>query len=104
MTNIRQTCLTCARFSISGPTMKPGVSHNDKIGSPWALQICIKRATLSAPSASIAPAMCMELLAMTPNGRPSMRRNPVTMLGPNFGLISRNESVSAIALITVRTL
>ena len=66
---MRQTWRTSAVFSASGPTMKPGVSHSDRIGMSKASQSCMKRAALSAASASIAPPRCIGLLAMTPNGR-----------------------------------
>ncbi len=72
MTNIRHTWRTSAVSSTSGPTMKPGVSHRKSSGRSKASQSCMKRAALSAPSPSIAPARCSGLLAITPTGRPSM--------------------------------
>ena len=46
---------TAASTSASGPTMKPGVSHSEMIGSPADSQSVRKSAILSAASASIAP-------------------------------------------------
>ena len=52
---MRETCRTCACFSTSGPTMKPGVSHSERTGRAYASQSWRKRAALSAAGASIAP-------------------------------------------------
>ena len=82
--------------------MNPGVSHSDRIGRSCASQSCMKRAALSAPSASMAPPMCLGLLAITPKGRPSMRMSAVIMPGPKWGRSSRTEPVSASVSITVR--
>ena len=73
VTNMRDACRTSAVFSTSGPTMMPGVSQSDRIGRSKASQSCMKRAALSAPSLSMAPARCIGLFAMRPIGRPSMR-------------------------------
>src|ERR1700691_1502622 len=72
-TNMRLTWRTRAVSSASGPTMKPGVSHRDRIGSPNASHSWRKRAALSALAASMAPARCIGLLAITPTARPSTR-------------------------------
>ena len=63
--------------------MMPGVSHRNSSGMSNASHSCMKRAALSAPSLSIAPARCVGLFAITPIGRPSMRMNAVTMPSPN---------------------
>ena len=101
VTNMREKCLTVAVFSASGPTMKPGVSHRNSIGSPNASHSCMNRAALSAPSASIAPPRCAGLLAITPSGRPSLgRASAVTMPAPKPRRSSSTSSSSA--SITVR--
>ncbi len=58
-----------------------------------ASQSCMKRAALSEPSLSIAPARWTGLLAMTPIGRPSMRMRAVTMPMPKSRRSSRTEPV-----------
>ena len=55
VTNIRAKWRTVAVRSASGPTMNPGVSHRNRIGSSNASHSCMNRAALSAPWASIAP-------------------------------------------------
>ncbi len=62
--------------------MKPGVSISETIGSACASQSCMKRAALSAASASMAPPRCAGSLARTPTGRPSTRASAVTMPAP----------------------
>ena len=94
-TNMRLTWRTSAVSSASGPTMKPGVSHSESTGSPNASHNCKNRAALSALSASMAPAPCMGLLAMTPIARPSIRANAVTSPGANDGRSSRTDPSSA---------
>ena len=70
-----------------------------------ASQSCMKRAALSAPSESTAPPVGeLELLAMTPTGRPSIRMKAVTMDSPNLGRSSSIESTSPRVSITVRML
>ncbi len=101
-TNMRLTRRTSAVFSASGPTMKPGVSHSDRIGNPNASQSCRKRAALSAQGASIAPAMNIGLLAIRPNGAPSMRTSAVIMPGAKSRRSSSTEPVSASVSITLR--
>ena len=91
-TNMRQTWRTWPRRSISGPTMKPGVSISETSGSPCASQSCMKRAALSAASASIAPPRWDGSLARTPTGRPSMRASAVTMPAPKSRRSSSTES------------
>ena len=95
MTNRRLQWRTSAVFSTSGPTMMPGVSQRKRIGMSKASQSCMKRAALSAPSLSMAPARCVGLLAMTPSGRPSMRTSAVTMPAPKSRRSSSTEPVSA---------
>ena len=56
---------------------------------------CMKRAALSAPSLSMAPARWAGLLAMMPTGRPSMRTSAVTMPRPKPRRSSSTEPVSA---------
>ena len=51
--------------------MKPGVSTSETIGSPCASHSCMKRAALSAASASIAPPRCGGLLAISAD-RPAL--------------------------------
>ena len=75
--------------------MKPGVSHSDSRGSPNAWHSCMKRAALSAHPASIAPAPCIGLLAMTPVARPSTRASAVTIPGENDGRSSSTDPSSA---------
>ena len=103
-TNMRQQCRTSAVFSISGPTMMPGVSHRNRIGRSNASQSCMKRAALSAPSLVIAPARCVGLLATMPIGRPSMRASAVTMPWPEVAAqLEHRLPVSASVSITRRT-
>ena len=102
-TNMRLTWRTSAVSSASGPTMKPGVSHSERTGSPNASHSCRKRAALSALAASIAPARCSGLLAMTPIARPSIRASAVTMPGANDGRSSRTDPSSASSSIARRT-
>ena len=83
--------------------MIPGVSHRNKSGMSKASQSCMKRAALSAPSLSIAPARWVGLLAITPSGRPSTRTSDVTMPCPKPRRSSSTESVSASVSITRRT-
>ena len=82
ITNIRDACRTSAVFSTSGPTMIPGVSHRNSSGMSNASHSCMKRAALSAPSLTIAPARCAGLFAMIPIGRPSIRASAVTIPSP----------------------
>ena len=102
-TNIRLTWRTRAVSSASGPTMNPGVSHRDSSGRQKASHSCMKRAALSAHPASIAPARCIGLLAITPTGRPSMRTSAVTMPGANDGRSSSTDPSSARSSIARRT-
>ena len=101
-TNIRDTRRTSEVFSASGPTMKPGVSHNERIGSPNASQSCMNRAALSAHGPSMAPARWMGLFAINPNGAPSMRTSAVIIPGANSGRNSSTDPVSQTASITLR--
>ena len=48
MTNIRAMWRTAPVASDSGPTMKPGVSQRNTIGTSNASQHCMNRAALSA--------------------------------------------------------
>ena len=83
--------------------MMPGVSHSDSIGMSKASQSCMKRAALSAVAASIAPPRCVGLLAITPDGRPSMRTSAVTMPWPEAAARSSStEPSSASVAITAR--
>src|SRR5262249_57963810 len=73
-----QTCALpifqlCDAFDI------PIVSHSDTIGMSKASQSWRKRAALSPASASIAPPRWRGLLAIRPNGLPSMRIKAVIM-------------------------
>ena len=79
--NMREKWRTVAVRSASGPTMKPGVSQRNSSGSAKPSQSCMKRAALSAPSASIAPPRWRGSLAITPNGRPAWRASAVTIPG-----------------------
>ena len=99
-TNRREQWRTSAVASASGPTIIPGVSISETIGSPKASQSCMKRAALSAPSLVIAPAMCIGLLATIPSGRPSIRASAVTMPGANAGRSVVTEPPSASASTT----
>ena len=101
-TNIRLTWRTWPRLSISGPTMKPGVSMSETSGSACASHSCMKRAALSAASASIAPPRCIGLLAIRPTGRPSMRASAVTMPAPKPARSSSAEPGSTSASTTAR--
>ena len=77
-TNMRLTWRTSAVSSASGPTMKPGVSHSERTGSPKASHSCRKRAALSALAASMAPARCMRVVgdhADRPALHPGQRRH-----------------------------
>ena len=103
VTNIRDACRTSAVFSTSGPTMMPGVSHRNSSGMSKASHSCMKRAALSAPLLSIAPARCTGLLAISPTGRPSIRISAVTIPGPKWRRISSTEPVSASVSMTART-
>ena len=82
--------------------MKPGVSHSDSSGMSKASQSCMKRAALSPAGASIAPPRCFGLLAIRPNGLPSMRMKAVIMPTPKSRRISSTEPSSASRSITVR--
>ena len=82
--------------------MKPGVSHKKRIGSSKASHSCMKRAALSALAASMAPARCSGLLAITPTGRPSRRTSAVTMPGANAGRSSSTDPSSASSSIARR--
>jgi hypothetical protein len=64
-----------------GPTIIPGVSTSETIGSSKASHSCMNRAALSAASLVIAPALYRVSLAMTPIGRPSMRTSAVAISG-----------------------
>ena len=99
---MRQTWRTSAVFSASGPTMKPGVSQSETIGMSKASQSCMKRAALSAASESIAPPRCFGLLAIRPNGRPSMRTSAVTIPTPKAARSSSTEPSSASVPMTAR--
>ena len=74
--------LTAPSFSLSGPTINPGVSTSETIGMEYKLHISIKSDILSALSLSIAPPRCLQSLATKPNGIPSILINPVTILFP----------------------
>ena len=81
-TNIAPNRRTVAVRSASGPTMKPGVSHSETTGSPYASQMPRNRVALSAASASIAPPRWVGSLASTATGWPSSRANAVRMPTP----------------------
>ena len=83
--------------------MIPGVSHRNSIGMSNASHSWMKRAPLSAPSLSIAPARCFGLFATTPNGRPSILINAVIIVSPKSRRISSTDPVSAIVSMTSRT-
>ena len=80
-TRSRDAWRTSPVASASGPTMKPGVSMSERIGSPKASQSCMKRAALSAAPLVIAPAEWRVSLATIPTGRPSIRTRAVTISG-----------------------
>ena len=94
VTNIRQACRTSAVVSTSGPTMIPGVSQSDRIGMSKASQSCMKRAALSAASASMAPASWRGSLAITPSGRPPRRARAVAIAPPKPARSSSTEPSS----------
>ncbi len=102
VTNILAAWRTSAVFSISGPTMMPGVSHKLRMGISKASQSCKNLAALSAPSLSIAPERNSGLLAMMPIGRPSILARAVIMPRPKCARSSSTESVSANKLMTSR--
>jgi hypothetical protein len=81
VTSMREARRTSAVASCSGPTMKPGVSTSETIGSPKASHSVISRAALSDAAAVIAPARNFVLFAITPTGRPSIRASAVTISG-----------------------
>ena len=62
--------------------MKPGVSIRLTMGSPCALHSCMKRAPLSAASASMAPPRCLRVVGHQAHGRPSIRASAVWMPAP----------------------
>ena len=95
VTNIREPWRTVAVFSASGPTMKPGVSHRDSIGTSKASHSCMNREALVAPSESMAPPRWRGSLAISPMGRPSMRTKAVIMPRPKAGRSSSTEPASA---------
>jgi hypothetical protein len=103
VTNMRETWRTWATRSISGPTMNPGVSHRNSTGRSKPSQSCMKRAALSAASASMAPPRWFGSLATRPIGRPSTRTSDVTIPAPNPRRSSRTEPSSHSASMTVRT-
>src|SRR3990167_2500359 len=74
--NWRLTRRTAPAASLSGPTMKPGVSQRLSTGRSKASHSCRKRAAFSAPSQSMAPPRWRGSLAISPIGRPSMRTKP----------------------------
>ena len=74
--------LTAPSFSLSGPTMKPGVSTNETIGMFLSLHKSKKSETLSADSESTAPPRCLQSLAMKAAACPSIRIKPVTIAFP----------------------
>ena len=94
VTNSRLQWRTSAVFSTSGPTIIPGVSTSVTTGRSNASHSCRKRAALSAPSLSIAPARWAGLLATTPTGRPSTRASAVTMPRPKSRRSSSTLPVS----------
>ena len=102
-TKRRLTWRTSAVFSASGPTIMPGVSQSIRSGRSKASQSCMKRAALSAPSRSMAPARWLGSLATTPSGRPSMRMSAVTMPSPKCRRSSSTEPASASVRMTART-
>ena len=59
--------------TISGPTMRPGVSQRIKSGMSKASQIWTKRAAFSQAGPSMAPARNIGWLAITPTVRPPWR-------------------------------
>ena len=62
--------------------MKPGVSISETIARPCVSHRRMKRAALSAASASIAPPRCSGLLARMPIGRPPRRASTVCTARP----------------------
>ena len=92
---MRTQCLTSAVRSTSGPTIIPGQSIRLSTGMSKASQSWMKRAPLSAPSESMAPARWCGLLAITPIGWPSTRMKAVMTPMPNFSRISSTEPTSA---------
>ena len=73
---------TAPSFSLSGPTIKPGVSVRDTSGSLNALQMLRNWAAFSADTESMAPPICWQSFAIKATGRPSSRIKPVIMLRP----------------------
>ena len=94
--NMRRAWRTKAVRSASGPTMIPGQSMRLRMGMSKASQSWTKRAPLSAPGESTAPARWCGLFAITPIGRPSTLMKAVMTPIPNFSRISRTEPLSAI--------
>ena len=62
----------------------------------------MKRAALSEPSLSMAPARWFGLLARMPTGWPSIRASAVTMPSPKWRRSSSTEPVSARPSMTAR--
>ncbi len=102
-TNSRLAWRTSPVSSASGPTMIPGVSHRNSSGTSNASHSCRKRAALSAPSASMAPARWAGLLATMPSGRPSTSASAVIIPRAKPARSSSTEPVSASPVITART-
>ncbi len=71
-------------------------------GDCVTLHICIKRAALSAPSASMATHVAA-VIGNDPNGWPSIANKTGLHAGTKFGTQFQKESLSAMALITLRT-
>lgn len=66
--------------------MKPGVSQSESMGMSKASQSWIKRAALSAASASIAPPQCAGLLANRPIERQGQTRAAIIERARDYGV------------------
>ncbi len=91
------------RSSPSTPIRKPGTSTMNTIGMLKESHRTMKLMTFWQASASSAPPLNSGLLAMKPTLLPASRASTVAMDFPKRSLISKHESVSAIAASTLRT-
>jgi hypothetical protein len=91
------------RISPSTPIRKPGTSTRNTSGTLNESHSTMKLMTFWHASASSAPPLNIGLFAMKPTLLPSMRPSTVATDLPKRSFNSNVESMSASALITLRT-
>ncbi len=98
--NMRAPLRRIACCSEARPGSTPGLSERNTIGRWNESATSMKRAALSAPSASIEPASTMGWLATTATGWPPSRHSEHSTARPKWGCTSNRDPASNTASTT----